>query len=95
MAALERMGESRSFGAGIALKSLDSRWPEPGFLVGDFEIQEPIGAGSFSRVYLAIQNSIGKRRVVLKFTSMPKPKPNGPTCSDASQSSPRIIWFGP
>jgi serine/threonine protein kinase/tetratricopeptide (TPR) repeat protein len=75
LVALERMGESRSFGARIALKSLDSEWPEPGFQVGDFEIQEPIGAGSFSRVYLAIQNSIGKRRVVLKFTSMPQQEP--------------------
>jgi hypothetical protein len=72
---LERMDDSRPYDARLAFKSLDAEWPEPGFVVGDFEIQEPIGAGSFSRVYLAIQNSIGKRRVVLKFTSMPQQEP--------------------
>lgn len=72
---LEKMDDSRPYDARLAFKSLDAEWPEPGFVVGDFEIQEPIGAGSFSRVYLAIQNSIGKRRVVLKFTSMPQQEP--------------------
>ena len=75
LVALERMDESRPHDARIALKNLNFEWPEPGFLVGDFEIQEPIGVGSFSRVYLAFQNSIGKRRVVLKFTSMPQQEP--------------------
>ncbi|MCU0719736.1 MAG: serine/threonine protein kinase, partial [Pirellula sp.] len=72
---LERMDDSRPYDVRLAFKSLDAEWPEPGYLVGDFEIQEPIGAGSFSRVYLAVQNSIGKRRVVLKFTSMPQQEP--------------------
>jgi hypothetical protein len=73
--ALERMDESRPHDTRIAVKNLNFQWPEPGYLVGDFEIQELIGSGSFSRVYLAIQNSIGKRRVVLKFTSMPQQEP--------------------
>lgn len=73
--ALERMEESRPHDAKLAPKNPNFQWPSPGYLIGDFEIQELIGSGSFSRVYLAIQNSIGKRRVVLKFTSMPQQEP--------------------
>lgn len=73
--ALERMDVSRSQDIRPNQKPLHCEWPEPGYLIGDFEIEELLGAGSFSRVFLAIQNSIGKRRVVLKFTSMPQQEP--------------------
>lgn len=74
--ALERMDVSRSQDVRPIQKPLHCEWPEPGYLIGDFEIEELLGAGSFSRVFLAIQNSIGKRRVVLKFTSMPQQEPD-------------------
>ncbi len=42
-------------------------WPEPGDTVLGCQIQEEIGRGAFSRVFLASQTALGGRKVVLKF----------------------------
>jgi tetratricopeptide (TPR) repeat protein len=42
-------------------------WPEAGDTVLGCEIQEEIGRGAFSRVFLARQSALGGRQVVVKF----------------------------
>ncbi len=53
----------------------ESDLPTIGCKVGEFELLEQIGEGSFSKVYLAHQNSIGRRKVVLKFTTQDQQEP--------------------
>jgi tetratricopeptide (TPR) repeat protein len=43
------------------------KWPEPGDVVLGCHLQEEIGRGAFSRVFLASQAALGGRKVVLKF----------------------------
>lgn len=44
---------------------------EPNDELGDFRLLQPLGHGAFSRVYLASQQSLANRIVVLKVTSLP------------------------
>lgn len=45
-----------------------TKWPTSGETVGDYDILEQIGRGSFAQVFLAEQISVDRRRVVLKIT---------------------------
>ncbi|WP_437206047.1 protein kinase domain-containing protein [Planctomicrobium sp. SH664] len=44
-------------------------WPEIGSIVGQFELVQQIGSGSFSRVYEALDLALPGRHVVLKLTT--------------------------
>jgi serine/threonine protein kinase/tetratricopeptide (TPR) repeat protein len=53
-----------------------ARWPTPGDRIGEFEVVDQIGTGSFSKVYLAIQTTVGSRKVVLKLTTEKQNEPD-------------------
>ncbi|WP_217647087.1 protein kinase domain-containing protein [Planctomicrobium piriforme] len=44
-------------------------WPSVGSRIGEFVLERQIGSGSFSRVYLAHDQALGCRRVVVKVTT--------------------------
>lgn len=44
----------------------EPQWPEVGGRVAEFTIRELLGRGSFARVYVAEQLSLGRRQVVIK-----------------------------
>ena len=52
-----------------------SSYPRPGERPFHYEIVEEIGRGAFARVYLARQESLANRQVVLKVTAMPGDEP--------------------
>lgn len=66
-------GEASEFGNPTS--TLHVRWPMSGDRIGEFEIVDQIGAGSFSRVFLAIQTTVGRRKVVLKLTTEKQNEP--------------------
>lgn len=43
------------------------RFPEPGDRLGEFHLMSELGRGAYARVYLAAQESLGERAVVLKL----------------------------
>jgi len=54
-------------GSTLANSAVDAIvWPQIGVKIDDFTILEELGRGSFSRVYLALQNSTGNRLVAIK-----------------------------
>jgi tetratricopeptide (TPR) repeat protein len=70
--------------AGAAARTLpirpDTRWdedappPQPGERVAGFRLVEQLGRGSFARVFLAEQEAIANRRVVLKIADAKTPE---------------------
>lgn len=60
---------------GMLASAVQARWPMQGDRIGEFEIVDQIGAGSFSRVFLAIQTTVGRRKVVLKLTTEKQNEP--------------------
>lgn len=46
----------------------EPNWPEPGAVLGGFDIEEQLGTGATARVYLCREREIGDRRVVLKVS---------------------------
>ena len=59
---------------GSSRRTIDG-YPTTGERLFHFEIVEEIGRGSFARVYLARQESLANRLVVLKVTAMPGDEP--------------------
>lgn len=49
-----------------ALIGGEVRWPEPGERFLNYQLEEFLGRGAFSKVFLARQMDVGERRVVLK-----------------------------
>lgn len=50
-------------------------WPAIGAIYRGFRLQERLGCGAFSRVYLAQDTALADRRVVLKLTTLPGGEP--------------------
>ena len=49
------------------LRSLD-RWPAPGDCFHGFQLQQELGRGAFARVFLAREQAVGNRQVVVKVS---------------------------
>ena len=49
----------------------DVDFPRPGQKIGNFHLEEQLGIGAFSRVFLAFDTLMGNRRVVVKVTRRP------------------------
>ncbi|HVS37727.1 MAG TPA: protein kinase [Gemmataceae bacterium] len=47
----------------------DVHWPEPGQRLSDLRILRELGRGSFARVYLALEESVGGRPVAVKLSA--------------------------
>jgi serine/threonine protein kinase len=45
---------------------VNRRWPRPGQQLGGFKLLEVLGSGAYARVYLAEEDALGRRRVVVK-----------------------------
>lgn len=59
--------ESSRPGASIARSPQVKReWPRPGQTLGGFKLLEELGGGAYARVYLAEEDALGRRRVVVK-----------------------------
>ncbi|MFM7130866.1 MAG: serine/threonine protein kinase, partial [bacterium] len=60
-------GDGNTEICGDATDKLES-FPEPGEVIGNFELIDILGSGSFARVYLARDSAMGNREVALKVS---------------------------